>query len=145
MSPISKNDWIEAGLEILAKEGPAALTIDRLTVALGMTKGSFYHHFDKYQDYQEKLLAFWKEQYTASVIAMSQIAQGPLQTLDLLIDSLLSRVVTPEVAIRVWGLQDNLVRRHVAEIDAQRLAYLEQLFAGLVAEEGQARFGPASV
>ncbi|MEV0081899.1 TetR/AcrR family transcriptional regulator [Saccharopolyspora sp. NPDC050642] len=40
-----KQDWLDAGLEILADQGVPALTIDRLATKLGLTKGSFYHHF----------------------------------------------------------------------------------------------------
>lgn len=38
--------WLAAALDVLAEEGQAKLRIDKLAGDLGVTKGSFYHHFD---------------------------------------------------------------------------------------------------
>ncbi|HZA04674.1 MAG TPA: TetR family transcriptional regulator, partial [Propionibacteriaceae bacterium] len=48
--------WLEAGVEALAEEGAAGLKIDRLTRRLGVTKGSFFHHFAGSAAYQSALL-----------------------------------------------------------------------------------------
>ena len=45
-SRLSVDDWIQAGYAILAEEGIKALKIDRLCSRLGVTKGSFYWHFN---------------------------------------------------------------------------------------------------
>ena len=61
----TKQDWLVAGLTLLGSTGSPDLTIDQLTDYLGVTKGSFYHHFKNYQDYVEQMLTFWGEHYTA--------------------------------------------------------------------------------
>ena len=45
-SRVSVDDWIQAGYAILAEEGIKALKVDRLCERLGVTKGSFYWHFE---------------------------------------------------------------------------------------------------
>ena len=37
--------WLSAGLEALRKGGVAAVRVERLAADVGVTKGSFYHHF----------------------------------------------------------------------------------------------------
>ena len=74
MSRKTKNDWLVAGYETLGESGASTLTIDHLCNRLGVTKGSFYHHFQNYQDYKEQLLAFWEEQLTTSIVAFAEDA-----------------------------------------------------------------------
>jgi hypothetical protein len=46
------DDWIQAGYALLAEEGIQAIKIDRLCDRLGVTKGSFYWHFDGMPSYR---------------------------------------------------------------------------------------------
>jgi AcrR family transcriptional regulator len=41
-----RSHWIGAGLDALATGGPEAMRVEALAQALGVTKGSFYWHFD---------------------------------------------------------------------------------------------------
>ena len=38
---LSQRDWLERAMSVLAREGGARVTIDRLCQELGVTKGSF--------------------------------------------------------------------------------------------------------
>lgn len=134
----TKQDWLEAGLTSLGSTGSPDLTIDQLTEYLGVTKGSFYHHFKNYQDYADQLLSFWEEYYTAEVIRLSETSQEPLAIIDNLIKNLLTRTSDPEAAIRAWALQDETVRAHVAQIDLRRKLYLQQLFQDISGDGEQA-------
>jgi AcrR family transcriptional regulator len=49
MTVTTSRDWLEEGMAILEDLGAEALTIETLTNRLGVTKGSFYHHFTSYQ------------------------------------------------------------------------------------------------
>jgi AcrR family transcriptional regulator len=49
---LSVDYWIQAGFAIIAEEGMQALKIDRLCQRLGVTKGSFYWHFDDMPAYR---------------------------------------------------------------------------------------------
>jgi len=72
MATTTKRKWLEEGLTLLAKSGAGALTIEMLTSRLGVTKGSFYHHFQHFQDYKEHLLSFYEDERTLQVIESAE-------------------------------------------------------------------------
>ena len=41
----SRRAWIEAALEALGDKGVSNVKVEALASTLGVTKGSFYHHF----------------------------------------------------------------------------------------------------
>jgi AcrR family transcriptional regulator len=53
--------WLEAALEVLARQGQAKLRVETLARQLGVTKGSFYHHFKNREAFLKALLAYWAE------------------------------------------------------------------------------------
>lgn len=62
MSRFKKDDWLALGAKLLAEEGPAALTIDRLTAAAKRTRGSFYHHFEDRDAFLRGMMERWRTQ-----------------------------------------------------------------------------------
>jgi AcrR family transcriptional regulator len=124
MAQLSRRRWLEEGLALLEKAGAEALTIESLTNQLGVTKGSFYHHFTNYQDFKERLLEFWEEEGTLRIIQLAEQETSPPDKLARVMQASLhpSRL---DVALRAWALQDEQVRVHQQRIDQQRLAYLE--------------------
>ena len=54
-------DWAEAALQLIAEKGLGALTVSTLAVRLGVTKGSFYWHFDGRASLLTAALARWEE------------------------------------------------------------------------------------
>ena len=56
--------WLEAALEVLAREGQAKLEVVHLAAQLGVTKGSFYHHFKNRDDFVRSLTAYWSDVFT---------------------------------------------------------------------------------
>jgi AcrR family transcriptional regulator len=124
MALLTKRRWLEEGLALLEEAGAEALTIESLTDRLGVTKGSFYHHFTNYQDFKERLLSFWEEEGTLRIIHWAEQEVSPPDKLARVLRASLhpSRL---EVALRAWALQDEQVRVHQQRIDQQRLAYLE--------------------
>ena len=48
---LSRTQWLDQGLLTLADKGPQYVKIDVLCLELGVTKGSFYHHFSHHADF----------------------------------------------------------------------------------------------
>jgi len=138
MALLTRRRWLEEGLALLEEAGAEALTIESLTNRLGVTKGSFYHHFANYQDFQERLLEFWEEEGTLRIIQVAEQEASPLDKLARVMQATLqpSRL---DVALRAWALQDEKVRVHQQRIDQQRLAYLEALVYATRADRLYAR------
>ena len=138
MALLTRRRWLEEGLALLEEAGAEALTIESLTSRLGVTKGSFYHHFANYQDFQERLLEFWEEEGTLRIIQWAEQEASPPEKLARVMQASLhpSRL---DVALRAWALQDEQVRVHQQRIDQLRLAYLEELAYAQTADRLAAR------
>ena len=133
----TKRDWLEAGLHILGELGANGLTIDELTRRLGVTKGSFYHHFEHYQEYKEHLLAFFEEEGTLQIIQLMEQESTPARKLARLLEVTTRAAPDREVALRAWALLDTQVRGYQERIDQRRLAYLADLFSALTQDAAQ--------
>jgi AcrR family transcriptional regulator len=126
MAVTSRRNWLEEGMAVLEELGVEALTVEMLTNRLGITKGSFYHHFRNYQDFKKNLLDFYEEERTLQIIQLAERETSPQAKLERIMRATLqpSRL---EAVMRAWALQDVFVREHQQHIDQQRLAYLEEL------------------
>ncbi len=62
--PLKPRDWEIAALDLIAEEGVAALSIPKLATRLGVTKGSFYWHFEGLDALIAAALARWERSYT---------------------------------------------------------------------------------
>ena len=126
----SRQDWLDAGLEILADHGVPGLTIERLMSMLGLTKGSFYHHFGGMPGYKTALLDHYENEFTARYIDVAQKGDAaPRARLDRLLRLVLNdKRPDPEVAVRAWAMQDAEVGEVQRRIDRMRMTYLQTLW-----------------
>ena len=131
MARLSREDWLNEGLLVLHEGGPGSLTIDVMTQRLGVTKGSFYHHFASREDFSAKLLEHWEHVNTQEIIRISETADTPQESLQMLNTMTQGDALKPEVPIRAWAMDDDGVRAVVSRVDAQRTAYLQQLLVAL--------------
>lgn len=123
----SRQDWIEAGLQLLRAEGQQALTIERLTQALGVTKGSFYHHFGQLANFHQALLDWWQDAFTLQPMRLALEETDPDQRF-LRLSRAVSELDYPlELSLRAWGMRDARVAAAISKIDRQRLDCLEDL------------------
>ncbi len=133
MARKSRSDWLDDGLLVLAEQGEIGLVIDNLTKRLGVTKGSFYHHFRSREDYSIALLQHWEQQMTQQVIELNQEKNTPAQkagNLTQLTTRLENREL--EVAIRAWALRDPMAHEFQLRVDASRRAYTIELARGVM-------------
>jgi len=66
---LEPGDWERAALDAMATSGLASVSIPRLAERLGVTKGSFYWHFDGLESLLAAALARWETAYTDRRIA----------------------------------------------------------------------------
>lgn len=134
----SRQQWLDAGLATLAAHGAPAVTIERLCGLLGLSKGSFYHHFGGMSAYRTALLERFEAAYTTRYITAveQQVALGPRERLEKLLDLVLAEGPVGgagdeenlEVAIRAWAQQDPDVRAAQERVDGMRTGYLRELW-----------------
>ena len=139
MARLTREAWFEAGMQGLREEGAAGLTIERLTIRLEVTKGSFYHHFRNRQEYTSKLLSHWEQTLTQRFIEKSRDEEGFSGKIERL-TRLSQATFDPELelAIRAWALREPSVMALQERVDRQRLAYLTELFHMITGNEQRA-------
>jgi AcrR family transcriptional regulator len=137
------DDWIQAGYVLLAEEGIKALKIDRLCDRLGVTKGSFYWHFDGMPSYRAALVESWgglRDEDRRVFDDMGELA--PRERLSKMMSSLVSpRHWTLERAMREWARSDDAVAESVRAADRRLLRAVRQAFLdyGFDADEADLR------
>jgi len=141
---VTRTEWLDAGFELLADEGAPAVTIERLTGKLGVTKGSYYHHFKGAAGYRAAILEYFEAQFTTRLIDRTEREPDaePAAKLRHLLRLVLSDPGSArlEIAVRAWALQDPDVRAAQERVDLARTAYLKELCRGLKADLDPDRF-----
>jgi len=127
---LSRQDWLENALSTLSKKGQAGLSIQDLSVALGVSRGSFYWHFEDRSDFIHALLQHWYEEYTAvAPVAVGRdggTAEERLARLMRLVhDQNLTRY---DLTMRSFATRDPQFARWVRKADRFRLDFIESLF-----------------
>jgi AcrR family transcriptional regulator len=140
----ARSDWLAVGLEVLGSEGVDSLRIDRLCTRLGVSKGSFHHHFAGSSSYRQALLAEYERRATESLklAIVAPTGASPRTILVRLTDRVGSdQLYRPEleVAVRAWAFSDAGARQVQERIDQARIAALEQVWKQLVQDPIEAR------
>ena len=133
-----KAQWLSAGLEALRKGGVGAVRVERLAAGVGVTKGSFYHHFRDRNALLEAVLEYWSSEMTDAEFERIQTLRAGLaaRLVALAEDVLEKGMGRYDPAIRAWARQDRKVAAVVAQVDRRRVKALGGFF-----EEGG--FSPA--
>jgi AcrR family transcriptional regulator len=138
VSTLSRDDYLAAGLELLADGGEAAVTIAALGGRLGVTKGSFYHHFPNVEAFHEALLGFW-EQSTQRAIEAARAVTDSRKRLAVLKELAVAAHHEAEGAIRAWGRSYEPAAAVVRRVDAAREANLVEAFRAVGLPAARAR------
>lgn len=139
MARTSRETWMDEGLQLLREGDVSTVRIDTLCQRLGMTKGSFYHHFKHQHEFLESLLQHWETTYTSQFIDYAEEGTTPQAKIERLNQIILMRGSAPEVSIRAWALHDKQARETVNRVDQRRMDYLVSLYVALGQDEVQAR------
>lgn len=125
---LSKENWLEEGFKLLSEFAQDKLRILYLCERLGVTRGSFYHHFSGIEDYVQQLMEQWEKENTLRLIKGSNEGATAEERGELLAQLVAERNQTVEAAIRSWSFYHPIVKKHLQKVDEIRLAFLKQLF-----------------
>lgn len=125
-------DWLQQALELFVAEGIDAVRITRLADELGVTRGSFYWHFENRKDLIHALVDFWKDKNTPAILSAVETSPslegGILRFFETCVDS---TQFDPrlDLALREWARRSASIRRLVDAEDAARIDALRAFFA----------------
>jgi len=125
-----RSQWVTAGLDALRKGGVAAVRVERLAGDVGVTKGSFYHHFRDRRALLEALLEHWSREMTDAEFERIASLRGGLEVrlLALAQDVLEKGMGRFDPPIRAWARHDRKVAAAVAQVDKRRVRALTGFF-----------------
>lgn len=143
---LDRNNWVEAAIDVLAKEGVTGLRVEVLAKRCGVTKGSFYWHFKDRQDLLEAVLERWKEGRIRDIEKTTTVAPGQEReqlhyAIEVYGASRNRKGMSIELAVRDWARHDSQAASVVESVDLYRLECTRKLFvaAGMSDAEAKSR------
>src|SRR4051812_50185194 len=117
MPPVTRHGYFEAALDVLARHGFTELNVGRLCRDLGVTSGSFYHHFGGWPGFVKQLLDHWENRQVLILRQRNFGTGGPSADFAELMDLTLGLPHAAEAAIRAWAMNDETVRTAQKRVD----------------------------
>ena len=121
---LSRDAWVDRGLRALAESGPEALNANALARALGVSRGSFYWHFENLEAFEHAVVAAWRMRTTEAVIAALESLPPGQGRLEALIERVLAGPEPTEAAIRRWAAYNPTVAEALSAVAVLRLRYV---------------------
>jgi AcrR family transcriptional regulator len=118
-------------MDLLAHNGGAKIRIDTLVSRLGVSKGSFYWHFQDRSDFIRCLVDYWDRHFTRTVAQVVGDSRAPAsERLRLLMEAVSSKELYKyELPVRSWASHEPGVAKLVRKVDRFRLRFVRSLFA----------------
>ena len=138
-SRLTRETWLQQALDVLA-EDPEHLRIDELAEKLGVSKGSFYWHFDNRSDFIYSMAAYWRDVYTASVADLiSEFGGSAKDRLRAIMQQILeNKIAQYDLAVRAWSRHEPSIRPVIREVDEIRTKTVHDAFLQLGFDEAEA-------
>lgn len=141
---VSREQYFEVAFELLPQAGFKGLNIGLMCRKLGVTSGSFYHHFGSWDGFVVAFLSYWERLQGGRMRAMAFGTGDVRRDLDALRELTLGLPHEAEAAIRAWSDTNDVVRAAVIRVDQTRFATLAEVTTRAIGDAGKA-LGIASV
>ena len=122
---------------MLAAEGADGVRADRIAARLGLTKGSFHHHFAGISDYRRAILERHERDQLAVLERLSLwLDQLPADEALATLPGRLTELFEADLerAVRSWAFSDPAARSVQERLDSARLAFLRDLWTQILGE-----------
>lgn len=126
---LTKDDWIDAAVAVLADAGPGAVAVLPLAKRLGATRGSFYWHFDDRAQLLDEALRRWEQRTVDDIITSVESDPDPRRRMRALLH--VAFTSRPEATIEVvlaGHHADPQVQPVLSRVAERRLVYLRDCF-----------------
>ena len=142
---LSRDAWLDAAFAAVVEGGFDGVKVLVIARTLGVTRGSFYWHFDSQGELVAALLERWQQREEAADRELqAQTSADPQADLLRLLEAALARGGADlrdmrfELALRALGRRDRQVARLLGGVDALRMAVLEGKFMRLLGDRQMA-------
>ncbi|MEY4175938.1 MAG: hypothetical protein RI900_3103 [Actinomycetota bacterium] len=133
--------WLQAGQVLLRQGGAAAVKLHSLTHQLGLTTGSFYHHFKGMTDYLDQLANFYGAEQARAALDSVQHPDPRTRLRQLATVARQEDMATLDAAMRDWSGSNPTAAAAVEQADQLLLRFVEKAFIdlGYARRDAQAR------
>jgi len=135
---LTREKWADAALLLLSREGIGAVSIERLSTDLGVTKGSAYHHFRSRDDLVQLALARWEHQATAAIIDELSSIASPVDRLRAILSASIGRDPDLGLEYLIISAPDVVAAPYIERVTIARVAFLEQIYRDFGLDERRA-------
>ncbi|MEU1548072.1 MULTISPECIES: TetR/AcrR family transcriptional regulator [Nocardia] len=135
---VTKEQYFDTGLEVLAELGFKGLNIGVLCRRLGVTSGSFYHHFGSWQGFVDALLEHWENRQVRILGTMPFNKGNPDDDIRAMSDLAAGLHHAAEAAIRAWAANDESVNLALKRVDESRRRTVHKAVKGIVRDDDTA-------
>ena len=144
---LSASDWVRAALDLLVRDGVAAVRLTRLCEELHVTKGSFYWHFTDINGLMEAVADHWCDTCNASMRALVDLgSMPPRERLETMTAALVGdRSWMVENAIREWARSNVIVADTVRRLDRLVFSVVREALLELGFDPAEARLRAGAV
>lgn len=138
---LSVDAWVRAALDLLVRDGVAAVRITRLCEELHVTKGSFYWHFTDINGLLEAVADHWCDTQNDSMRALVELgSMAPRERLDTMTAALVGdHSPAVENAIREWARSNVIVADTVRRLDRLVFSVVQEALLELGFDPAEAR------
>ena len=132
MPTVTPQAYFAEALRLLAREGRNGLRIGRLCAALGLTSGSFYHHFGGWEGFVAALLEHWEREEVGRIVELVNATDDPVERVTRMKYLALTVPHEAETAIRAWATVDPTVEAAQRAVDRGRIRALADVLAPVI-------------
>lgn len=127
---LSREDWLEEALKILAQQGNRLMTIEVLCERLGVSRGSFYWHFKDRGEFLVAVIEHWEKQSTLAIRdKVFSLQVSPEERLLTLLEMITTYKHSGfEMPMRRWAMEEPRTRKVLQRIDRTRYEGVRSLF-----------------
>lgn len=127
--PLSPEAWVKAAQSLVAREGVQAVAVEPLAQALGVTKGSFYWHFENRDALLKGAIESWERQEQENLFDAIEPIADPRERLRGLFmrvsEELRTHIIYGEL---LKALDHPLVKPIMTRVVRRRLDFLARAF-----------------
>jgi AcrR family transcriptional regulator len=127
---LDRGTWVRAALDAFEREGVAGVAVVPLARRLGVTRGSFYWHFDSRDELLAAAMELWEHEHGEGLLARLAAVADPRERLRMLADDA-SRVPPPLFMQLLRASDEPVVGAAVRRAAKQRVALIARTYREL--------------
>lgn len=128
---VSKRQWLDAALDVLASAGVEGVRVAELARTLRISKSGFYWHFAGRNELLEEMKTYWVDEYSQQIMSEVLDQEGPL---DQRLMKLVSLIRTKQsgkydLAFTSWAKRDPSVHELLDQVRDMRIEFVKGLLS----------------